>query len=553
MASPGMNSLSGRWSRIALGALAFMLVAVALTFLPAFAQDGDPPPERRVVQTVADEGYLWWLMQWSNGEEVCEMLVGHSGLPTWEEVSKVCGAATFEEWMDTSSCSEAVDGEDTSDCDGLYLLYAGYLEGERVVVQELPSPSISISLDGCEDNNLSHLCIGDPELILTAFEPLETESITAVHVEVMGDDPFECEGSTCSIELASYENQQMEVFFWAESSYGDQTEEYTALVRPVTIAWPERPGKEVWQIEVLSTQWDGAPVAACAFTWESFPPVDPKLAWLTTPADPSELATDQPFELLAGRLLRWGLVEASECPWEGLMQDGTASVCGVEQAREAVGVWQNRFDIRILQVAEETGIPAKLIKALFAQESQFWPLGFPGLKEYGLGGLHPEGGDVLLLWNVSFYQQFCPLVLSEETCASRYHELEEENQELLRGALAIQADVTCPECSNGLDLNKAERSVDLFAELLLANCAQTSELVRQVSRKAPGSVFSYPDLWRLTLANYNAGPGCLQEALGDVKQARDPFSWSTVSQALADLEACSGSIEYVERVTNIYP
>ena len=63
MAIPGMKSLSGRWSRIALSALAFTLIAVALIFLPAFAQDGDPPPERRVVQTVADEGYLWWLKQ----------------------------------------------------------------------------------------------------------------------------------------------------------------------------------------------------------------------------------------------------------------------------------------------------------------------------------------------------------------------------------------------------------------------------------------------------------------------------------------------------------
>ena len=538
---------------MALGALAFTLIAVALLFMPAFAQDGDPPPERRVVQTVADEGFLWWLKQWSNGEKVCEILVGHSGLPSWEEVSKVCGAATFEEWVDTSPCFEAVDGEDTSDCDGLYLLYAGYLEGERIVVQELPSPSISISLEGCEDNNLSHLCVGIPELTLTAFEPLEGEHITAVHVEVMGEDPFECEGPICRVELMHYEGQELEIFFWADSSYGDQTEEYTALVRPVILAWPASPGEEVWQIEILSTQWEGGLMAACAFTWESFPPVDPKQAWLTTPADPSGLATDQPFELLAGRLLRWGFVEAPECPWEGLLPDGTASVCGVEQAREAVGVWQNRFDIRILQVAEETGIPAKLIKALFAQESQFWPLGFPGLKEYGLGGLHPEGGDVLLLWNVSFYQQFCPLVLSEETCASRYHELEDENQELLRGALAIQADVNCPGCTNGIDLNKAERSVDLFAELLLANCAQTSELVRQVSRKAPGSIFSYPDLWRLTLANYNAGPGCLYEALSEVKQERDPFDWTTVSQALADLEACSGSIEYVERITNIYP
>jgi len=45
----------------------------------------------------------------------------------------------------------------------------------------------------------------------------------------------------------------------------------------------------------------------------------------------------------------------------------------------------------------------------------------------------------------------------------------------------------------------------------------------------------------------------MQEALGGVKKARDPFDWSTVSQALANLEACGGSIEYVDRVTKIYP
>lgn len=138
-------------------------------------------------------------------------------------------------------------------------------------------------------------------------------------------------------------------------------------------------------------------------------------------------------------------------------------------------------------------------------------------------------------------------------CAYRYNELDEKNQELLRGALAIQADVNCPACPNGIDLNKAERSVDLFADLLMANCAQMGDVVHQVSRQAPGSVLSYPDLRRLTLANYNAGPGCMQEALWEVKQARDPFDWSNVAQALTNLDACGVAVEYVERVTKIYP
>jgi hypothetical protein len=530
-----------------------LILVTGLTLLPAFADEGDPPPERRVVEKVAMEGYLWWLKQWSDGEEVCELLIGHDGIPTWDEVSKACGVTIFNEWKETPACTAAVQGKDSSSCEGLYLLFAGYLEGEYSVVQELPSPSIFISLDGCENNNISHYCIGDPTLIFTGIEPLENEKITAVHIEVNEEESFDCEGFICEINLAGYAGQIMQLHFWADSSYGDQTEEYTALVRSISLINPERSGEQVWQIEVLSTQWEGESVAACADTWESFPPIEPKQTWLMTPEDPDALATDQPFEMLAGRLLLWGFVEAPDCPWEGLMPDGTASVCGVESAQDAVGTWQNRFDIRIMQVAEETGIPAKLIKAIFAQESQFWPLEIPQYKEYGLGSLHPEGGDSLLLWDVSFYQQFCPQVLSADACTSRYHELDEESQELLRGALTAQANVRCPECPNGIDITKAEHSVNMFADLLMANCAQTGALIHQVSNKAPGEVFSYPDLWRLTLANYTAGPGCLNEALLDVKQAGYPFDWVHISQSLADMEACSGAIGYVERVTKIYP
>jgi hypothetical protein len=35
--------------------------------------------------------------------------------------------------------------------------------------------------------------------------------------------------------------------------------------------------------------------------------------------------------------------------------------------------WQNQFDERIMEVALETGVPAQLMKNLFAKESQFWP------------------------------------------------------------------------------------------------------------------------------------------------------------------------------------
>ncbi|MDF1500519.1 MAG: hypothetical protein P1P76_08625 [Anaerolineales bacterium] len=533
-------------------ALGFLLAAGAFFFTASAQEDDPPPPDRRVITYVADEGYLWWLKQWEDNETVCEILIPHDGLPTWEEVSKVCGEDTFEAWRKTKACRAAVRGGDTKTCKGLFLLFAGYLEGERAVVEELPKPSVALTLEGCDEQNLSNLCVGDPTLVLTADEPLADERIVSITAEV-DDDVYECKGYQCRIPLAPYKDQELKMTFWAESTYGDRTDEFSALVRASTLTWPARPGSENWQIEVLSTQWIGAPPAACSLTWGSFPPIDPEGAWLTTPEDASGLATDRAYDLLAGQLLRWGFVEAPDCPWDGLLADGTASQCGVDATRAEVETWQNRFDERIFQVAQRTGLPAELIKRIFALESQFWPGQFPNLEEYGLGGLHPEGGDTLLLWNVSFYNQLCPLVLSEDYCALRYHELGDEEQELLRGALAIQADVSCPTCPNGIDLDRADESVDLFGNLILANCSQTGEIVRQTYRKAPGEVASYTNLWRFTLANYNAGSGCLYEAVDEIYFDKRPLDWINLRDVLLSLQACEGAVEYVERITGRYP
>jgi hypothetical protein len=270
--------------------------------------------------------------------------------------------------------------------------------------------------------------------------------------------------------------------------------------------------------------------------------------WLRTPSDAGALASEEPLDLLAGRLIRWGLVRAEGCPWGGLLADGTASACGVEGSRDFVYVWQDRFDARILEAARAYGVPARLLKNLFAQESQFWPGSFPNVKEYGLGGLHEQGGDTLLLWNHSFYHQFCPLVLSEKTCKGNYADLGPHEQALLRGALAIQADVGCRDCPGSVDLSKAERSVDLFAQILRANCEQVGQTLDNVTHQRAGQVSEYEDLWRYVLVNYNAGSGCLATALNAAWEGRAPLRWEEVAAELAGLKACEGALEYVEHV-----
>jgi hypothetical protein len=508
--------------------------------------EGEGPDRVRTVSTEVAQ-HEWWLISWADNQTKCRIYAGHEGLPTYVEVLYFCGDELLEDWMETEPCPMAARGEDTSDCEGFYFFHAGTAVVTEEVVEALPPPEIWISLAGCTATELSYRCLGRPSLVFSAEEPLEGEWITAIYVSI-DRETFSCEGFRCEIPVDTYPEEGIEVEFWAESSFGDESEHHSAYVRALLLENPHESDQDLWQVDVLSDHWLGEPPAVCSTTWEAFPPVSEPPGWLTSP---DLIETDGRLDLLAGRLLSWGLVEASACPWGGLLPDGTASQCGIEHSRSAVSDWQNRFDDRILQAARLTGAPAWLMKGMFAGESQFWPGGFPSIAEYGLGGLHESGGDTLLLWNRAFYDGFCPLVLAEATCGNPYHELSETNRSLLRGALAIQADVTCPECEGGIDLDRAEQSVDLFAKILLAGCEQVGQVVRNVTRKPPGFVSSYDDLWRYVLVNYNAGAGCLTEALDDVWHDRLPLNWPNVSAALGDLEACDASVRYVDQITRI--
>jgi len=127
------------------------------------------------------------------------------------------------------------------------------------------------------------------------------------------------------------------------------------------------------------------------------------------------IATEAPYYYLAGRLISGGLIDVSECASGGLLPNGYADVCGLEKANPLLTEWQNQFDNSIIEVAKKQ-IPAQLLKNLFAQESQFWPGVFRVPLEFGLGQITDNGADSVLLWNESFYNQFCPLVFAQETC-----------------------------------------------------------------------------------------------------------------------------------------
>jgi hypothetical protein len=356
--------------------------------------------------------------------------------------------------------------------------------------------------------------------------------------------PFTCD-PTCKLELAATAAQGADLEFWAWSSYGDSSQVFKAEVR-VAQARENNPDRPSWYVDILSSQWRGR-VASCAAIWDAFPPVGGPPAWLSTPEDPSQLTSDIPYNYLSANLILQGVVNASACPDGGLLPDGGANACGQDAARDAVDHWQNQFDSLILSTADKTGVPAQLLKNLFARESQFWPGVFRASKDAGFGQLTENGADSTLLWNPSFFSTYCPLVLSSQRCSVGYVHLKPPEQLRLRQALVGSVDAACDNCALGIDLSRASFSVGVFAHTLLASCGQAAQVVYNTVGQSPGKVASYEDLWKLALVNYNAGPGCLSLVVNDAWTADHQLTWDTLSTHFT--KVCAPARDYVNDIS----
>ncbi len=245
------------------------------------------------------------------------------------------------------------------------------------------------------------------------------------------------------------------------------------------------------------------------------------------------------------------MVDASDCPNKGLQSSDTANECGLDKARQSVVDWQNQFDIKILEVANQTNVPAQLLKNVFSRESQFWPGIFQSYNEVGLGQLTDNGSDTTLLWNSSFFSQFCPLVFSAGICERGYGNLSADQQSVLRGAMVNKVNAACPDCPVGIDLSQANFSIGIFARSLLANCNQVGQIIYNTTNDLAGNVSSYEDLWKFTLVNYNAGPGCLGTAMQSVFDQGLPLTWDTVANNLEP--GCQSSVQYVDDISQMGP
>ena len=114
-------------------------------------------------------------------------------------------------------------------------------------------------------------------------------------------------------------------------------------------------------------------------------------------------------------------------------------------------------------------------------------------------------------------------------------------------ALIAAVNATCDTCPLGIDVERANFSIGVFAHTLLANCEQAGQLVENVTGETAGTVATYEDLWKFTLVNYNAGPGCLGDALETTSEDDLELTWENVSSRLSPI--CASAVDYVNDIS----
>jgi len=511
--------------------------AAAPSYLP-------PGPDRFSVITVEYTKYFWWMLEWDGtGDVICKLEVDHDGLPTPGDVYVDCGEDLYDSWVEQQPCLEI----DTTRCRGFYMVKIGSEPASKEISTKLAPPVVQVSLENCDPvyTSSTNICETEPILVLTGLEPIPGYTITGIE-GLYETQQFNC-GPICRLRLPLSDEDGFTLQFWAYSSYGDSSEIFDAFVR-VAQRNEGDPDQSFWYVDVLSDQWAGVPLASCVRDWGILPPIGGPPEWISTPTQSERLGTDIPYNYLAANLIATGAVDASSCADNGLLPDGGASACGMEVARPAVTAWQNQFDDLILNVAKDSGVPAHLLKNLFAKESQFWP-GTTPKSDIGLGQLTEHGADTTLMWNIPFFNQFCPLVRDSSECRNGYLGLDDEQRQYMRLALIDAVNANCENCPLGIDLDRAKFSITVFAQTLLANCGQASQVVWNYNgSKTPGELgITYEDMWKFTLANYNAGGGCLANAFEDASTESAPLTWEGITPYFPP--ACEGAVRYVNEIS----
>jgi hypothetical protein len=466
----------------------------------------DFPPNRRTLYKVRDNMFHHWMLTRLEVDKVnCHIYMDVEGEPSHREVLGYCGYRVYQMWLN-GVCNQINDRE--TPCEGLTLHYIGPMDEKLRYSIKLPG---AVAYSGLVNCHPWGVCSAPPQMFFGGRDPLQIYHIAQVHIDFQDGQKITCAAGECAVLMPLTGISGMEATYYVTSSYGDDSLKTRFKYRNINLG----DGNHLFQ--VIGADWDYL-IPVSAAQWEFFPSLEMELTpWLTPISTADKLYSIHDFSYLAGVLIQRGEVSAAGCADGGLALGGVASTCGIEAAREGVIAAQNQFNEEIFAAAVEARVPAKLLKGVIGQESQFWN-GWVIVGEYGYGMLTDQGADMLLNWHVPTFLNLCIPVFGRQDCAWGYSELAEYPQAYLRG-LALQDIGTDDE-------------FELIARTLAAAAGQAGQIVRNVTGSEVGEVLDYREMWMISLGIYHGGSGCVGTAIEEAWEAEGVLSWGLISYYL---------------------
>jgi len=500
-----------------------VLVGICILWTDAVPVQAADPAPRKIPKQYLAMAQHWQLAKWAGGKIVCDLYIPHTGLPTSEEISAACGPDVYWAWITTPTCPAAANNGNVSGCSGLFASLKGVEQHLFTDYVDAPPITLEVFVKNCLPGKW---CSIAPALTFTGNEPLPGYEITQMHVMVSGFDNV-CKGDFCRVALPLTTDRGVPIEYWAVSSYGDESEHKVFTYRNLF----QSIGGDSYRVDFLGDDWS-SDAPSGSLIWNIFPPLKYALQdVLEQPISFHELSTRNTYLFLAGNLIRSGMVNAIACPENGLLDNGSANPCGAQLSIAPMIEWQNRYDSQIYQAALKHNVPSRVLKAIIAQESQFWPKSDTPY-ELGLGMMTENGLDMLLRWNPDYYSEVCKPLLKEETCIKGYPKLTSDEQYLLKSVLLNQ-------------IGK-EGEIDVLAGTIVASEIQTNQLVKNATHQSPSVVSTYEDMWKMTIANYYSGSGCLGDAMAAVAVEKNQLTWGDIAEKMP--ETCQKAKYYVENV-----
>ena len=370
-----------------------------------------------------------------------------------------------------------------------------------------------------------------PQMHFVATEPIKGFEIEQIYIS-FNDQVSIHSGSDVLISLPVTSAQGAWLGYRAISNHDNDASRFFQIKYRYL---PISPGSKIYRFDMLDKQW-AVSIPPGSLDWNLFLPTEvPGLKQLNQPASSDALYTNNHYLFLSGHLISMGLVKAPNCPGNGLMPDGTASQCGQEATAKVVLDWQNKYNDQIFAAALKYNVPAMILKGILSQESQFWPLK-TNPYELGLGRMTENGADMLLKWNTSYYLDLCIPAYDRITCSSGYSLLSPIARLMLRNA--VLSKVGTPH------------EIDMLAASLLASSKQVGQLVVNTGGREPAAQSTYEEMWKITIGNYNAGSGCIGNALQSITGNGLELTWQqVVAQMLGN---CKNASDYVDRVLGTF-